>query len=258
MIFEILSASAKDFLSFLSKTPFWFLMDLTASDLLPRRYRLVFQNTCKYWYLVYVRNVSQNCILDLFAIWAADFPASGLYARVSHSFRDVRCRPRGGARSTVPHPVWSERPTPIETSQLKWSRIQSVTVDIANLCTMCIFAHLCVGRKFSWCTVRCYSTAEAGGLVNITMLTNHIFLYLWLIYNVCIQVSHEDLGASLVSSSNSWYYGVGFGPYTCNKHSEQSTNFNIHTLPVGFIHRHNLPAADLRLFLCQTGRSVLA
>jgi len=47
-------------------------------------------------------------------------------------------------------------------SHLKLCRNQWVTVEPKNLCIRCTCVHLCVRRKCSWCTVRCYSRIAAG------------------------------------------------------------------------------------------------
>jgi len=64
--------------------------------------------------------------------------------------------------STVLHPFWHRRPTLSGTSQHKLCRSQWMTVDPNNLCTRCTCTHLSLGRKCSWCTVRCYSTVTVG------------------------------------------------------------------------------------------------
>jgi len=62
---------------------------------------------------------------------------------------------------TVLHLFWHERPTLNGTSQLKLWRNQWGVLDQRNLCTRCTCAHLCAWKKFSRCTVRCYSAVIA-------------------------------------------------------------------------------------------------
>jgi len=45
---------------------------------------------------------------------------------------------------------------------LKKYRNEAVTADPTILCNRCSGTSLSVGRKCSWCTVRCYSTVAAG------------------------------------------------------------------------------------------------
>jgi len=77
-------------------------------------------------------------------------------------FQDASWRPADGDRSTVLHPFWHERSKLNGTSHLRLWINQRETIDPRNLCTMCAYAYLCVGKKCSWCTVHCYNTVAAG------------------------------------------------------------------------------------------------
>ena len=77
-IVEILSSSAKDVPSLLSKTPFWSQMCSAILDLLLRRRRTVRQNTllaCQWLESSLYPKMSQDCILEFVTVKAAKFPA---------------------------------------------------------------------------------------------------------------------------------------------------------------------------------------
>ena len=156
----------------------------------------------------------------------------------------------GGDRSTFLHPFCHERPTLIGTSQLKLCRNQWVTVDPTNLCTSCTCANLCLGRKCSWCTVRCYSTVATGAFRYQLGKHHHVGHSHPSIspatFPTRIEVSRRDRGfvsfylsqASLVYSPNSVHSVLAFGAHTCIKNRERSNNFslNMHTLFLSGIH----------------------
>jgi len=82
--------------------------------------------------------------------------------------------------------------------------------------------------------------------VSITMSVDHTPLYPSILSNVCVEVSQRTVDslaltlqkASLISSTNSRYSALEFGPYNCCKRSEcpNSFNLNVHILPASRIH----------------------
>jgi len=92
-------------------------------------------------------------------------PPSLVYSVNPVCFPEVTCRQTSGDPSKVLihqlsslHYFWHERSALIVPSQLKSCRNQWVTVEPTNICSRCIRANLCDGRKFSWCTVHWYNT----------------------------------------------------------------------------------------------------
>ena len=142
--------------------------------------------------------------------------------------------------SRVQHNAWHKYITLIRTGQLKLCRNWWVTVDPRNLCTKCTCANLCVVRKCSWLTVRCYSTVIAG-VFHYHLRQHHNFVFF-----------HEFRV----------YTALELGTYTCVKHKERpnSFNHNMHTLPgkktLSEIYS-NLPAKGL-VFPSSLGQTLLS
>jgi len=141
-----------------------------------------------------------------------------------------------------------------------------VTVNPANMCTACICnlvlePRLCVGRKGSWCTVRCYSTVTPGDLkssviIYVTITCRPITpFHTPTSFPTCtLQPPKRNMNAlaltllkaATVSSTNSRCSALKFGSHTCIRHRERSNNFklNMHSVaPVESILSTQLSAA---------------